>query len=60
MTYGVGIIKFIPMGLRDHFKDVWNFIDVIIVTLSAISVPLWIVIITTHSMFFDNKTTQTT
>lgn len=49
MAYSVGIIKFIPMGLKDHFKDVWNFIDVIIVGMSSISVPLWIAIISIHS-----------
>lgn len=59
MTYGVGIIKFIPMGLKDHFKDFWNFIDVIIVGLSSISVPIWIIIISIHSKYFNNRTTQT-
>ena len=57
MTYGVGFIKFIPMGLKDHFKDIWNFFDVIIFTLAAITVPIWISIMTTHAKFFDQKST---
>lgn len=57
MTYGVGIIRFIPMGLKEHFKDLWNLFDVVVFTLGAITVPIWIAIINKHSKIFDLKPT---
>lgn len=58
MTYGVGFIKFIPMGLKDHFRDVWNMLDVLIVILSTIGVVMWLRIITVHSYYFSNRNVQ--
>lgn len=55
MTYGVGILSFVPKGLKDHFQDIWNFFDVIIFTLATISVPMWLSIVRGHSRLFNNK-----
>ena len=33
---------FIPLGLKEHFQDIWNFLDVIIFTLAGIMVPIWL------------------
>ena len=55
MTYGVGIIRFVPMGLKDHFNDIWNLFDVVIFGLASITVPIWINFIVRHSRIFKNK-----
>jgi hypothetical protein len=54
-TYVIGLIKFVPMGLKDHFQDIWNFFDVIIFSLAAITVPLWLRIIHLHASVFTEK-----
>jgi len=46
------------MGLREHFQDIWNFFDVIIFTLAAIMVPIWVDIIFIHSKTFTTNAAQ--
>lgn len=58
LTYGVGIVKFIPMGLKSHFKNIWNFFDVIIFTLAAITVPMWLKIVVLHTRNFEGMSTM--
>lgn len=46
------------MGLREHFQDIWNFFDVIIFTLAAIMVPIWVDIIFIHFNTFTTNAAQ--
>jgi hypothetical protein len=58
LTYGMGILKFIPMGLKSHFKNLSNVLDVVIFTLAAITVPMWLTIIVLHSRTFEGMNTM--
>jgi len=58
LTYGMGILKFIPMGLKSHFKNLSNVLDVVIFTLAAITVPMWLTIFVLHSRTFEVMNTM--
>lgn len=51
----MSLVRFVPNALRQHFQDIWNFLDVIIFTLASITVPMWILIITNHTRIFVNR-----
>lgn len=51
----LNLIKFVPMGLKEHFQDIWNFFDVAIFGLAAVIVPLWIYIMNLHWSNFSRS-----
>jgi hypothetical protein len=52
-TYLIGTVRSILLGLLDHFKNIWNFFDVVIIVLACISVPFWIRIVALHYSNLD-------
>ena len=48
------LVRLIPLGLKEHFADIWNMMDVIIFSLAMYIVPLWIYIMVKHVDNFKN------
>ena len=46
--YVLGILKFLPMGVKAHFKDFWNVFDVTIVIIAAIAAGDWLRFVFLH------------
>lgn len=51
-------IPYIPKGLIAHFQDYWKLLDVIIFTLAAIMVPIWINFMYLHVDTFKSNAAQ--
>ena len=54
----LNLIKFLPMALKEHFQDIWNFFDVVIFGLAAVVVPMWIYIMNLHWSNFPRNPGQ--
>ena len=52
-TYLIGSVKSVLLGLLDHFKNIWNFFDVVIIVLACCSVPFWARIVALHAKNLD-------
>lgn len=51
----LSLARFLPNALKEHFKDVWNILDVFIFGLASVTFPMWLRIVVLHHFNFEEN-----